>query len=1168
MGTFRKFLSTVTLSVFLVSVFFPSLKPVLAVEGDPIDLRIESATFIDGILDVSIKNIGTEEITQTFFLDFLYMDNTDPDNPTQLGMSGFNIADDLLPGEMYSLPLQAPALPEGTDFIRVFLNPALEEEEDETNNVMDLMIPVPPPSDIDLTLPSANFVFSAGRIDVMFRNDGTDDITVNVNNELNFLAENGELLGSSDFTLFGGIAAGAQLEQPVFLDLPEGTVTIEVVADAPNEISETDETNNTLNVDAAEPLPTNQDLIITSADPNFDFGSMTFTVQNTGTDNITVNFFSQINYYNANAENIGTAGAGGVIAGLMAGEQRDVLAFFDIPEGAFAMEIMTDSSNEVAELDEINNTFTVQIPQPEVNAPPVAVSEEFSVFSGRDLDGQVIGTDAEDALLSFRVVDEPQNGFFVFDEEDGMFSYRSFEDVAEFQDSFTFVVNDGTQDSAPATVTINVQLIPMIDMDENLAEDFELPLNLDFNGIVAAYTETEITFRVDAQSPLIASIQVQKNEEEVTTIEPTSAITFPLDVGGNGFTFTLFSQDNEPLNSLFFFVDRAQAQLSDLRAPGFELAFPFNGMMAILNDIPYETTSVNVIAETDDQGVTSIVVRSSEGSAVAGTPGSPIQVPVPAANNYFNVELRDAQGSYLGRYPLEIHKDVSNAPLVGGIEVMVDSSENNLLTNFDQELFNYNVSAKNGDAFAQFRLSSDNLAVDHYDLIQLATSERTSMALSEFTSAPLEVGDNQFILVPMSADNTQLSEDVYSVSVTRSQPVSVAQDAQFSVVQGGLLAQAVTVDANGSNVVLVSATNMPTQGTLVINPNGTFEYGPNDDFSGVDSFTFVANNGTEDSNEGTVTITVTPSVRMMQLGENLVQDFDPVYDPASFKNFINANNDEDSVTFVPVLPEGLADTVFIQLENSERTRMVEPGTEAAFDLDIGENNFMFTFSLNEIYVGSQRIIVDRAAPRVLNSVSTLASLTENTSGDLSPAFAPNIAAYTLDVNNAVDRFALTFTASDPLARITMGEFVVQPGVALDLNLSVGANPLSFLVTAENGATTTYSVVVNRAAADTGQIITFVAPSVGGGDSGRSINSVNNVIPGVVLGAKVSRLDVLLKKLTVRSKGKQVKELQQVLKAQGYLPKKFSVNGVYGKATQKAVAKYLKDQKKPQKSVKK
>jgi len=48
----------------------------------------------------------------------------------------------------------------------------------------------------------------------------------------------------------------------------------------------------------------------------------------------------------------------------------------------------------------------------------------------------------------------------------------------------------------------------------------------------------------------------------------------------------------------------------------------------------------------------------------------------------------------------------------------------------------------------------------------------------------------------------------------------------------------------------------PTNGTLTLNPNGSFTYTPNPGFSGLDAFTYHANDGSADSNVVTVAIDV------------------------------------------------------------------------------------------------------------------------------------------------------------------------------------------------------------------------------------------------------------------------------------------------------------------------
>jgi VCBS repeat-containing protein len=66
----------------------------------------------------------------------------------------------------------------------------------------------------------------------------------------------------------------------------------------------------------------------------------------------------------------------------------------------------------------------------------------------------------------------------------------------------------------------------------------------------------------------------------------------------------------------------------------------------------------------------------------------------------------------------------------------------------------------------------------------------------------------------------------------------------------------VATDADGDPVTFSKVTD-PTHGAVTVNANGSFSYTPTAGFSGADSFTFKANDGTVDSNTATVSITVT-----------------------------------------------------------------------------------------------------------------------------------------------------------------------------------------------------------------------------------------------------------------------------------------------------------------------
>src|SRR5262249_47853902 len=73
--------------------------------------------------------------------------------------------------------------------------------------------------------------------------------------------------------------------------------------------------------------------------------------------------------------------------------------------------------------------------------------------------------------------------------------------------------------------------------------------------------------------------------------------------------------------------------------------------------------------------------------------------------------------------------------------------------------------------------------------------------------------------------------------------------------RAGVLANDTDADNDPLSAVLVSG---PSHGTLALDPAGQFIYTPDPNFSGTDSFTYKATDGTAESNAAMVTINVTP----------------------------------------------------------------------------------------------------------------------------------------------------------------------------------------------------------------------------------------------------------------------------------------------------------------------
>jgi hypothetical protein len=99
-----------------------------------------------------------------------------------------------------------------------------------------------------------------------------------------------------------------------------------------------------------------------------------------------------------------------------------------------------------------------------------------------------------------------------------------------------------------------------------------------------------------------------------------------------------------------------------------------------------------------------------------------------------------------------------------------------------------------------------------------------------------------------------------------------------------------------------------------------------------------------------------------------------------------------------------------------------------------------------------------------NNVAALSGLVLS-SGPLTPGFSSAATGYTATVSNSTTSVTLTPTVSDPHATVTVNGALVTSGSASGpINVNAGGNPLSVVVTAQDGVTTkTYTVTVTRAA---------------------------------------------------------------------------------------------------------
>lgn len=129
------------------------------------------------------------------------------------------------------------------------------------------------------------------------------------------------------------------------------------------------------------------------------------------------------------------------------------------------------------------------------------------------------------------------------------------------------------------------------------------------------------------------------------------------------------------------------------------------------------------------------------------------------------------------------------------------------------------------------------------------------------------------------------------------------------------------------------------------------------------------------------------------------------------------------------------------------------------NLIVGSNPIQFVVTAQDDTTKTYSVTVNRAP--ATSSNADLSSLNLS-SGTLSPAFASDTTAYTSNVANGVSSITLIADVYDSNATMTVnGSPILSGQTSGAINLQLGSNILTIVVTAQNGTTKTYIVTVNR-----------------------------------------------------------------------------------------------------------
>ena len=182
-------------------------------------------------------------------------------------------------------------------------------------------------------------------------------------------------------------------------------------------------------------------------------------------------------------------------------------------------------------------------------------------------------------------------------------------------------------------------------------------------------------------------------------------------------------------------------------------------------------------------------------------------------------------------------------------------------------------------------------------------------------------------------------------------------------------------------------------------------------------------------------------------------------------------NVANSVTSMTVTPTVADATATVTVNGS----LVTSGSSSSsIALTVGANPITVMVTAQDSSTKTYTISVERAA----SSNADLSALTTS-AGGLNEPFAASTSAYTMNVANSVTSMTITPTVADATATVTVNGKTVTSGVpSSSIALTVGANPITVMVTAQDSSTKTYTISVDRAASSNGDL-SALTTSAGG-----------------------------------------------------------------------------------------
>ncbi|MHB0939330.1 MAG: Ig-like domain-containing protein [Armatimonadota bacterium] len=464
-----------------------------------------------------------------------------------------------------------------------------------------------------------------------------------------------------------------------------------------------------------------------------------------------------------------------------------------------------------------------------LNIAPVATGAAFNTNEDIPIRDSLTASDADDDLLTYSIVQHPTSGSLVItNSRTGAFTYTPNANISG-QDTFTFVADDGINNSNIAMVTINVAPVNDAPVAQNAS--VSVAMNTPLDGTLSA-------FDIDGD-PLTYYLINDGEKGSVVVNAETGAFTYTPDAdvtGSDLFTFkvsdgklessigtiavTITDPNSAPVaqDSTYATDDTApvNATMIATDANGDPLTFylvsqPMAGTL-VVND-----ATTGAFTYTPAAGITgqySFTFIAYDGKLLSNVGKITFNVTGP---NFAPV-AQDGAVTTTQNIPVNgtlVATDANGDPLTYAL-VENGTKGSAVITNANTGAFTY----------------TPNADVTGTDTFTFTAND----GQADSNTATITVAINRINSAPVAENGSITTDEDTPVDGTLAATDSDGDPLTFRIISNGGKGEAIITDVN----------------------TGAFTYTPDPDANGPDTFTFVANDGVVDSNTATISVTIAP----------------------------------------------------------------------------------------------------------------------------------------------------------------------------------------------------------------------------------------------------------------------------------------------------------------------